>query len=80
MYVIEALQPGFIKIGRSNHPERRLSQLSTGNPSELVILGKISGGSEVEAELHKGFTHLHKRGEWFKASDELRSFVKEATA
>lgn len=80
LYFIEALQTGFIKIGRSKDPERRLSQLSTGNPSELVILGKISGGLELEAELHKIFTHLRKRGEWFKVSDELRSFIKEATA
>lgn len=40
LYFIEAVNSGFIKIGRSVNPERRLEQLSTGSPEQLVILGK----------------------------------------
>ena len=80
LYFIEAVNTGFIKIGRSADPERRLAQLATGSPNELVILGKISGGSTLEAELHRRFKGLRERREWFKVSPELRTFIKEATA
>jgi hypothetical protein len=79
LYFIEAINTGFIKIGRSNNPERRIIQLSTGSPNQLVLLGTISGGSVLEAELHRRFGYLRERGEWFKLSEELRTFVKEAT-
>jgi len=78
LYFIEAVNTGFVKIGRSADPERRLAQLATGSPHDLVILGKISGGSSVEAELHRRFKDIHERREWFKVSTELRTFVKEA--
>lgn len=80
LYFIEALDSGFIKIGRSVNPERRLAQLSTGSPSKLVILGKISGGSKLEMDLHKRFGLSREKGEWFKITNELRDFIKEATA
>lgn len=80
LYFIEAVDTGFIKIGRSGDPERRLAQLSTGSPNQLVILGKISGGSSLESELHRRFGALRERGEWFKVNGELRTFIKEATA
>jgi len=80
LYFIEAVDTGFIKIGRSANPEQRLVQLSTGSPNQLVILGKISGGSALEAELHKRFDAQRTKGEWFKISNELRDFIKEATA
>lgn len=80
LYFIEAVDSGFIKIGRSLNPELRLKQLEAGSPNQLVILGKVSGGSELEAELHKRFSAHRERGEWFRATRELRDFIKEATA
>jgi hypothetical protein len=80
LYFIEAVDTGYIKIGRSVNPERRLAQLSTGSPNQLVLLGQISGGSELEAELHRSFGNLRERGEWFRTSGELKQFIKEATA
>ncbi len=80
LYFIEAVNSGFIKIGRSVNPERRLEQLSTGSPNQLTIIGKISGGSALEAELHTRFDAQRERGEWFKVTRELRDFIKEATA
>lgn len=79
LYFIEAVGTGFIKIGRSSNPELRLKQLSTGSPNDLVIIGAISGGSKVESELHRQFSFLRERGEWFKATDELRNFIMQAT-
>ena len=80
LYFIEAKNTGYIKIGRSVNPQQRLAQLSTGSPVELIILGTISGGSNLEAELHRRFETLREKGEWFKANGELRDFIKEATA
>src|SRR5262245_52125336 len=80
LYFIEAVDTEFIKIGRSVNPERRLAQLSTGSPNKLVILGKISGGAALEADLHKRFGLSRAKGEWFKTTRELRDFIKEATA
>ena len=80
LYFIEAVNTGFIKIGRSANPERRLLQLSTGSPNELVLVGKVSGGSTVESDIHGKFMHLRNRGEWFQYSSELKEFIKEAIA
>lgn len=78
LYFIEAVGTEFIKIGRSANPDRRLKQLSTGSPVELRLIGVISGGAEIEKELHKQFDHLRERLEWFRATPELRGFVREA--
>jgi hypothetical protein len=80
LYFIEAINTGYIKIGRSANPDRRLAQLTTGSPNQLVLLGKISGGSALEAELHRRFEGHREKGEWFKASSELKEFIKQATA
>ena len=80
LYFIEAVNTGYIKIGRSANPDQRLAQLSTGSPNQLVILGKISGGAALEAELHRRFESLREKGEWFKTSNELKEFIKEAIA
>lgn len=80
LYFIEAINTGYIKIGRSANPMQRLAQLSTGSPNDLVLLGKISGGAALEAELHRRFESLRCKGEWFRTSGELKQFIKEATA
>lgn len=51
------------KIGHSNNPKKRLSQLRVGNPNcELITFGKgIS-----EKELHILYSDFRTRGEWFK--------------
>jgi hypothetical protein len=80
LYFIEAVGTDYIKIGRSGNPEKRKQQLATGSPNELALLGAISGGAELERELHQKFDNLRERGEWFRSSGELREFIKQATA
>ncbi|WP_369077070.1 GIY-YIG nuclease family protein [Cognatishimia coralii] len=46
-----------IKIGRTNSLKRRMSELQTGNPVQLRLLGYIESEEEVwlEAKLHREF-------------------------
>src|SRR5262249_47936749 len=53
------------KIGWSKNPKKRLSSLQTASPDELVLLGTIQGGLEVETELHRRFAKHKLQGEWF---------------
>lgn len=60
----------FVKIGRSGHPvTRRSAELQTGNPRELIIVGRIpcrtQDALELEQALHAYFEPAHVRGEWF---------------
>lgn len=80
LYFIEAVNTGYIKIGRSANPDRRLAQLATGSPNALVILGKISGGAALESEIHRRFEVDRERGEWFRLSSDLKEFIKQSTA
>jgi hypothetical protein len=61
-----------IKIGRTNSLKRRMSELQTGNPVQLRLLGYIESGDEVslEAELHQKFCQERRSGEWFNIEAE----------
>jgi hypothetical protein len=56
-----------IKIGVAKDIEKRRSNLQTGNPSELRLLGWIHSEAafELERRLHQHFRATHIRGEWF---------------
>ena len=44
----------YVKIGHSTQIKRRLKELQTSNPRELILLGVIDNvGMEVEKEMHK---------------------------
>ena len=70
-----------VKIGKATDVDKRLSQLQTGNGSTLAVVGKIKCDSEEEAltlesTIHKAFSNLRIRGEWFRWSVNLRNFIK----
>jgi len=71
-----------IKIGVAVNVEKRLDELQTGNPQELIIMYKIPMNSRahaymVEARLHRQFYRHRIRGEWFKARVIHKIKVKE---
>lgn len=67
-----------VKIGTTNNDvHTRLSNMQTGNPAPMVLLGQMRGGVSVEAELHRRFRALHVRGEWFQHSGDLRAFIAD---
>lgn len=59
-----------VKVGVAHDPEKRLSELQTGNHLELAIKGtiKLENSSEafkVEKTLHKHLRRYGSYGEWF---------------
>ena len=57
-------QGEFIKIGFTESPRNRLSQLQTANPTNLEVLLIIDGERDLEAKYHKLFKDHAHRGEW----------------
>ncbi len=69
-YAIELLGSGFVKIGVTVDPRRRLRQLQVMSPYELRLLGALPG--DHERAMHMRFRKRQVRGEWFRASPEIR--------
>jgi DNA-binding CsgD family transcriptional regulator len=65
----------YVKIGFTEDEDvtKRLKSLQTGNARELKIVGTIEGGYDTEVVLHRVFSTLRVRGEWF----DLRSEAQE---
>ncbi len=76
VYFIRAGTDGPIKIGYSARDiNERLSQLQTGNPEELCLIGLVSGTEDFEKRLHRRFRAHHIRGEWFRPDPEILAFI-----
>ena len=76
IYFIEAEGTGMVKIGYTAQPPRsRLSGLQVGNPYLLRLLGVIPGNEQDELSQHSIYSHLHVRGDWFRAEAELADFL-----
>lgn len=67
---------GPIKIGCSDKPAKRLISLSAWSPFELELIGSVPGGFEEESRLHRRFSDLHTRKEWFMSSPALRQTIE----
>lgn len=80
VYFIESEGLGLIKIGKTkNDPRQRLSNLNTGNPDKLNIIGVLAGDDDTEKELHERFKHIRHKNEWFHGTEELRDFIEKNT-
>ena len=67
IYFIQDTETLFIKIGFTDSaPEKRLAQLQTGCPGELVLLLVVEGDQHFEDVLHQRFDRFRERGEWFR--------------
>lgn len=71
MYIYFIKAGKYLKIGMSDDPEKRLTQLQTGSPLELVLSDKVKVRSESEAKAVESAMHIHFRdnrikGEWFR--------------
>ena len=80
IYFIGSLESGTVKIGRSDNPEKRLTELQTGNPHKLVLYGVIENVSqELESELHRILDPFRLEGEWFRLTNEVIRFMISKT-
>lgn len=67
---------GHIKIGIASDVTSRISELQTGSPVPLRLLGVMANaGRKTEAELHRRFSSLRQSGEWFRPERELLKFI-----
>lgn len=77
IYFIQAGTNGPIKIGQtSNGIKERMAQLQTGCPYELKLIWLYTGDDFTEQDLHKEFAHERVRGEWFRPTKDLFSFIR----
>jgi len=63
----------YLKVGKSDNPEKRLLQLQTGNPRVLTLLRSIKCASQkegfaLENSVHQKLKPYRCRGEWFEVS------------
>ena len=77
VYIIRAGNRGAIKIGVAANITRRLAQLQTGNPFELIVMATIPCDSylqayDLEGRIHKIFKRQRIRGEWFQGNIEFK--------
>ena len=68
-------QGEFIKIGFTESPLNRLSQLQTANPNNLEVLLIIDGDRELEVKYHELFKEHIYRGEWFFDCPEIQKHI-----
>jgi len=59
----------FVKIGRTDDLNRRVSQLKAANPYHISIVRFIEDGGYREKEFHEKFKDSLHSGEWFKLHD-----------
>lgn len=64
-----------IKIGISRKPDARIAGLSAGCPFPVKIIAQIPGTYAVEKNLHRKFSEIRVRGEWFRTDKLLMSFI-----
>jgi hypothetical protein len=64
-----------VKIGFASKIEDRLSTLQTASHHELKVLAVIEGSPKEEKDLHRKFASDHIRGEWFRRTEAIESFV-----
>jgi len=69
---VYALRAGdAVKIGRSRDPRKRIRQLKNMTVEETTLVALVPADDDKEEDLHRQFRHLHIKGEWFRATDEL---------
>jgi predicted GIY-YIG superfamily endonuclease len=81
VYLIQAGDTDYYKIGIASSPEVRLKEIQTGNPLKVSIIGVIGfpdRGSAivVESMLHKKLSDYRASGEWFIIDSSIYEKIK----
>lgn len=71
IYFIRAGEGGPVKIGRAVDVKARLRCLQTGHFDVLSVIRVIDGGKAEERWLHRRFSSLRIRAEWFRFHPEM---------
>jgi hypothetical protein len=78
VYLIRAVSSGSLKIGHSNDPRRRLSNIQTAHTERLELLGGFRAPVQAETYLHGVFASLRILNEWYKPDDRIVHVVTSA--
>lgn len=73
IYFIECA--GFVKIGISTRPQKRLVGIRVSNPFDCQMIGLMKGDAFGEQQIHDFIRSHHHRGEWYRLTDELRGLI-----
>lgn len=70
IYLIQSLETGQYKIGRTKNINKRLKSLQTGNGGQLKLIDKFVSNysNKLEKYLHNIYSHENTVGEWFSLS------------
>jgi len=80
VYLIQSLEDSSYKIGVSIHPNKRITQLQTGNSTKLKLVEvyKSQFARKIEKTLQYKYSIYKKEGEWFELSiNEEVNFLNE---
>src|SRR5262249_3796071 len=79
LYAIrETGSDGFIKIGISDEPLKRLKGVQTGNPRKLELIGvcPVLEAARIENSAHENLKEYRMKGEWFSPAPVVRRFIE----
>ena len=62
-----------VKIGKTRDIKSRLTALKTNIPYDIWLIATLLGYKE--GDLHNRFCHLRLSGEWFRLTNEIKSFI-----
>ena len=71
VYLISAVGTEFVKIGTSNNPRHRMSDLQAATFHELRLLRTWDGDRSVELWLQQRYADRHERHEWYRFCQEM---------
>lgn len=79
IYFAQAGIGGPIKIGHTSGQSvrGRLASLQSCCPWPLLVVALMPGSCREERALHERFSELRLRGEWFRASEPLTSWLRD---
>jgi predicted GIY-YIG superfamily endonuclease len=79
VYLIQSLEDSYYKIGVSKHPQKRISEHQTSNPSPLKLIDTYSSehAYQIESILKRRYAYLKKEGEWFDLSIDIEVNFKK---
>lgn len=80
VYLIECIRDydTVYKIGYSKHPNKRVTELETGNDGSVKLLYTFSGSHErkIERTIQRLYSHNNINREWFKLDlSEVQNFL-----
>lgn len=76
VYFLRVGVHGPVKIGTAQNPWARATELQTGNPDELFVVGVVPGNTTLERSFHQWLAGYRIRGEWFRNEGLVAELVK----